>query len=262
MLTVTQYKLLKTMLNSYWASLNIAEVKAEYAMRGLLTRNKKLKKGGNSNWGLELLPANLSPMNLCAGAGQCRYSCLAFSGIGNLCKSKKIIGGEELSVGLKSKARRTYLLINDPEFFRAILKVEILRNYQVALLENKTFGLRLNVTSDVDWSDFMQDLPDICAYDYTKVWSRKSTKNCKLTFSVSELTSKKDILEKLKQGENVAVVFSGEKPKTYLGYPVIDGDENDDRYDDYHPAVIGLKMKVTVGGNDKASKFLKGMSKT
>ena len=47
----------------------------------------------------------------------------------------------------------------------------------------------------------------------------------------------------LELGGNVAVVFRGSLPKTYLGYKVIDGDENDLRFKDPKGVIVGLVEK-------------------
>ena len=71
----------------------------------------------------------------------------------------------------------------------------------------------------------------------------KMPKNYQLTFSRSE-ESKEDELEiVLASGGNVAVVFRGGLPKTYLGFPVVNGDYTDLRFLDPKGSVIGLTEK-------------------
>jgi hypothetical protein len=41
----------------------------------------------------------------------------------------------------------------------------------------------------------------------------------------------------------MAVVFKGKLPKTFLGRPVINGDENDLRFMDEKYVIVGLKAK-------------------
>ena len=71
----------------------------------------------------------------------------------------------------------------------------------------------------------------------------KMPENYHLTFSRSEETSDDRMLRILNKGGNVAVVFRGSLPKTYLGYPVIDGDKNDLRFKDPKGVVVGLVEK-------------------
>lgn len=254
-----QFNTIKLSVRAYMETLNLNECKDEIIKKGLLTTNTKLAKGEDKNilnYGLELLPSVLSPVNTCKGAGKCKYTCLAFSGVGNIFKSKKLLGGTGLSNSLMRKARLTFVLINDKEWFDIALKSEIQHKNILAELNNQKAYFRLNVTSDLDWFHISNELKEISFYDYTKVWSRKSTKNYRLTYSASELVDNFDIMERLSIGENVAMVFFGTKlPKTYFNFEVIDGDKNDNRFLDGKGKIVGLLIKTTVGGQDLDSNF-------
>ncbi len=65
--------------------------------------------------------------------------------------------------------------------------------------------------------------------------------NLHLTFSRSEI-NEADCLEVLAAGGNVAVVFA-DRPATWNGYPVIDGDQHDLRHLDPKGVVVGLSPK-------------------
>ena len=260
MFTAPQFNSLKKSIAAYWATLDIKDVRGEYAKKGLLTQNKKLEKGDNLNLGLELLPSVLAPnLNLCKGAGACKYSCLAFSGQGNVMQGPKLNEFGILPAPIKAKARRTFLFANDPMAFHMLLDLEIEKAVAVAKLEGVEARFRLNTTSDVDWTDVAKRHPDVNFYDYCKVFTRESLPNYHITYSFSEKVSLKKAIEKLSQGQNVAVVFdgSGSLPETWYGFPVINGDENDDRYNDPKGVVVGLKLKTTIGGGDKDSVFAK-----
>jgi hypothetical protein len=112
-------------------------------------------------------------------------------------------------------------------------------------------AIRLNGTSDLPWLGklFSTEFPEVQFYDYSKlpkVWQRVRP-NYHLTFSHSELNH--DECERaLGHGVNVAVVFDtarGEAlPETWMGRPVVDGDEHDLRFlDGYQSAIIGLRAK-------------------
>jgi hypothetical protein len=248
-MTPYEFNTIKQLIGAYWATLDIGLVKSEWAKKGLLTQNVKLSKGDLNNFGLELLPSVLAPkLNLCEGAGKCKYTCLAFSGVGNILKGRKVLAGE-LNTILKAKARKTFLFANDYSFFRAILMNEIKHKQMISEFDGKRASFRLNVTSDIDWSDIIDEMKSVQFYDYTKIWDRTSKPNYNLTFSVDERTTDKMITDKLHCGESVAIVFH-ELPLEYLGFPVIDGDENDNRYDDGNGKIIGLKYKTTIGGKD------------
>jgi hypothetical protein len=47
----------------------------------------------------------------------------------------------------------------------------------------------------------------------------------------------------LDKGGNVAVVFRGELPTSYLGFPVVNGDVNDLRFLDPKGVIVGLVEK-------------------
>jgi len=254
-----QFNGIKLMIRSYMESLSLEECKAEIIAKGLLTTNSKLKKGENLNYGLELLPSILAKgVNMCPNAGACKFTCLAFSGQGNVLKGRKMFAGEELSAPLKAKARRTFVYLNAKEWFDAFLLMEIRQKNEMALMLDANAYFRLNVTSDVEWAHLTILVPHIKFYDYTKVWNRYSTGNYHLTFSADEKTTDEMIEAKLSKGENVAVVFNSTTlPEKYLNFCVIDGDLNDDRTTDAKGIVVGLKLKVTVGGKDNSHGFAK-----
>jgi hypothetical protein len=87
--------------------------------------------------------------------------------------------------------------------------------------------------------------PDIIFYDYTKIKNRlnvKLPKNYHLTFSKSE-SNDNEIKELLTTAFNIAVVFNGKLPKTYLNRPVVDGDISDLRFLEPKGVVVGLSIK-------------------
>ncbi len=86
--------------------------------------------------------------------------------------------------------------------------------------------------------------PQVQFYDYTKVLGRKvgDIPNYHLTFSNAD-GNINDVLAAIQAGLNIAVVFKKELPKTYLGLPVINGDETDLRFLDPKGVIVGLKAK-------------------
>lgn len=250
-----QFRTTVELCKSYMSTLNLDEVKIELIQKGLLTQNKKLSKGDSLNYGLELLPSTLSGYNTCPNAGVCKLTCIAFTGQGNILHSKKLDNGE-LTPPLKMKARRTFILLNDREWFDAVLKDEIHSINAKAKHLGKVAHFRLNTTSDIDWVYLTDELSNVQFYDYTKVWSRVSTPNYRLTFSASEVTTDLMIMQKVRGGENVAVVFN-DVPESWNGFQVIDGDVNDDRYSDQSGVIVGLKLKTTIGGKTE-TKLVRG----
>ena len=127
-------------------------------------------------------------------------------------------------------------------------------------------GIRLNATSDipfervrvvvngVTFANVMQAFPNVEFYDYTKqtkralAWASNAMPvNYHLTFSKAE-NNDDAVAQVLNAGGNVAVVFD-KLPETYLGKPVINGDEHDFRPLDPKGVVVGLKAKGDAKGD-------------
>jgi hypothetical protein len=111
--------------------------------------------------------------------------------------------------------------------------------------------VRLNGTSDInfikirvgDYRNLFEMFPDVQFYDYTKLIVNSETipSNYHLTFSKSE-SNDRDVSAAIRNGLNVAVVFD-KLPKTYLGRPVVSGDESDIRINDPKNVIVGLLAK-------------------
>ena len=95
------------------------------------------------------------------------------------------------------------------------------------------------------FKNLMEAFPDVQFVDYTKNpnrFKKPLPSNYSLTFSRSE-TNEADCDALLSDGFNVAIVFSGSLPDTYLNRKVINGDEHDLRHLDPKGVVIGLTPK-------------------
>ena len=250
-----QYKALSKKAQEYFKSLDLETVRDEFTQGSLLNRNKKLEKGtGVPNFGLEMTPSMFAQkmFNMCGNEGQCLFTCLVFSGVSNMMKSKSM----ELSDTLKKRIRRTFLFLNDQVFFLAKLRTEI----QALSDSYKNVAVRLNVFSDVEWdSIFPTNWDNVTMYDYTKRVSQFDSPTKHFTYSASEKDTDKDLQQLLKKGYNVAMVFHTNKlPATWNGFQVIDGDDHDRRYEDPKGVVVGLKQKTTMGGKHK-TKFTRAV---
>ena len=245
-----QYRIIQKSVRKFYKGLDLDEVKAYLIKEGIFLKSSyKLDKGENINKGLALLPSSLSGKNLCGNDGKCKYHCLAFSGQNPRSTASSIdTGNYILSGSIRNLAKRTYLLLHDKEFFFELLNHDITRWQMQAKINKSKLGIRLNTYSDLDWQYYTDTRKDVMFYDYTKYWNRKSTENHKYTFSYSEKVSDLQLHEKIEQGENVAMVFRKDIPSDYQGIKVISGDNNDDRYDDVHGVIVGLKLKQSVKG--------------
>jgi hypothetical protein len=116
---------------------------------------------------------------------------------------------------------------------------------------NLTSDLMFEEVENADGQTLMQKFPDPQFYDYTKSFQRMAKfinrspefpSNYHLTFSRSEHNETLcDMV--LQMGGNVAVVFRDQLPKTWKGFEVVNGDENDLRFRDKQGVVVGLIEK-------------------
>lgn len=211
----------------------------------LSTNNAKTIKGekkGYRTYIMYLSPYknNSKGKNLCPNASKgCSEACLFFSGMGGM--FTKIQQG---------RINRTELFLSNRKAFMFKLYSELLEIS--GKKDNMIPVVRLNGTSDIPFENIQvfddktifELFPNIQFYDYTKNHKRfkkELPKNYHLTFSRDETNDK--VAEKLlKKGFNVAYVFN-KLPKTYKGFKVINGDENDLRFNDGKKVIIGLKYK-------------------
>ena len=158
-----------------------------------------------------------------------------------------------------ARINKTKLLFQDREAFMGQLYKEVYSAVKSANKAGMKPCFRLNLTSDIPWESksffyegksIFDHFPDCSFYDYTKGFTRmmsflhgKMPKNYFLTFSRSENTTYDRMVRILDRGGNVAVVFRGELPKSYLGFSVIDGDKNDLRFLDPRGVIVGLIEK-------------------
>lgn len=200
-------------------------------MELLTTRNHKIQKGrakGYIVYGMHLHPGDTCPH---ASRG-CLKACLNTAGRGTMAMAQR------------ARKRRTTLFWEHPEDFLSLLRGEI----RVAIRRGRNKGLepvfRLNLTSDIPWELFgiPQEFPEVQFYDYTKDDDRFPPDNYHLTLSRSEKEGSEETCKQwLDRGQNVAVVFD-QIPRTFWGYPVHSGENDDLRFLDPF-GVIGLKAK-------------------
>lgn len=206
------------------------------------TSNAKLAKGikkGFKTYGLSLAPYTLSGKNLCPHASEgCAIACLNTSGLGAMQSVQK------------ARIEKTKEFLNNREAFVSTLEKEIASKVKTSKKKMEKIAFRLNVLSDLPWYNIvdMEKHSDISFYDYTPNLKRmvqflngELPKNYHLTFSRKENNQAQCELV-LAMGGNVAVVFD-KLPQTYLGKPVIDGDETDLRFLDPKGVIVGLKAK-------------------
>jgi len=211
---------------------------------------KSEKKNRTLTYCIYFAPANKSGYNVCrASTPECRRGCLATSGrtLMDIRRGKNIIES--------ARIKKTRLFFEQQEFFMNWLVAEINGVKNKAKNKNMDLCIRLNGTSDIDWTkptlnckNIFEIFPDINFYDYTKDKNRFNAlpKNYHLTLSFTGRNwfQCKSILKK---GYNVAMVFNIPShkplPETFEGYTVIDGDITDLRIKDKKGVIVGLRWK-------------------
>lgn len=190
---------------------------------------------------LYLFPHKAFGFNICPNAekADCVESCLNTAGKG------------QMPMVQQSRLRKTWLFHNERDWFMERLFRDIEALERKAQREGFIPVVRLNGTSDLDWESIrhggfsaMEQFSRIQHYDYTKLPHIPKNSNYHLTFSYSAAAGyQRSVQKALRIGMNMAVVSRDLPPKTYMGRPVINGDENDLRFLDMPESIIWLKAK-------------------
>lgn len=185
----------------------------------------------------------LTPGIFCPGATKgCLAACLGHTS-----------GRMAFQTHTDARDRRAALLVENPQLFIKRLRAELTLLETDALQYDLAPAVRLNGTSDLRWErlypELFADFPQLQFFDYTKLQVRMShhlngrlPQNYHLTFS-ADGSNHHHSIELLERGATVAVVFWPELPKTWWGFPVIDGDLHDARFIDPKGVVVGLRAK-------------------
>jgi hypothetical protein len=199
---------------------------------------------------LYLMPAKQGGTQLCpmAAIAGCEKACLFTAGRG------------AMNSVMLSRLRKTLYFNQYRDLFMNQLHNELIRERAKAKRRGYKLIVRLNGTSDIRWeniavggyANIMQALPDITYYDYTKLANRRVPANYDLTFSYSGAPDYAPYVAKaVANGERIAVVFRNRaiveamlaNGETFLGLPVVDGDNTDIRHLDPKGAVVALYAK-------------------
>ena len=220
---------------------------------GIDTNAKTIKgeKYGIKTAILYLMPAMGSGVNLCANAviAGCVKPCLFTAGRG------------AMSNVMLSRLRKTLYFNQYRDLFMQQLHNELIRERAKAKRKGYKLIVRLNGTSDIRWeniavsgyANIMKAVPDIQYYDYTKLANRRNIPaNYDLTFSYSGVEAYQPFVAKaVANGERIAVVFRNRSiveamlanGETFLGLPVVDGDDSDIRHLDPKGVIVALYAK-------------------
>lgn len=227
-----------------WALANL-----DYLNSGnkLLGSSIKVEKGESEGYYTSILYLQphdkVSTVTICAGAKSagCAEPCLIGSGM---------LG---MTTGQNAATRRTILFILDTVRFHAMLDKECRALYKK---HGDKLAIRLNGTSDIDFTNFIASLPHIRFYDYTKVYSRllkNKLSNYDLTYSGSAYTSKaiQRTATAVTAGHRVAIAFNTGEKKGEFKIPagIANFDDTDLRFTDVY-TLGALKYK----GGSKAKR--------
>ena len=222
---------------------------------GLDTNAKTIKgeRYGIKTAILYLMPAMGSGVNLCpmAKLAKCDGPCLFTAGRG------------AMSNVMLSRLRKTLYFNQYRDQFMAQLSSEIATYQRKAKREGFKLVVRLNGTSDIRFENIALPLNgapnifelhgDVQFYDYTKIANRRNIPaNYDLTFSYSGVAEYAPYVDKaVANGERIAVVFRSRRivetmlanGETFLGLPIVDGDDSDIRHLDPRGAIVALYAK-------------------
>jgi hypothetical protein len=150
-----------------------------------------------------------------------------------------------------ARLKKSRYFIENRTAFLVQLDKEIRAGIKKATRLGMKLAIRLNVLSDLPWENLidMSAYPEVMFYDYTPNPKRmiaflqgEMPANYQLTFSRKE--SNQSIVELIaNMGGNIAAVFAGSLPKSYLGKPVVNGDDTDLRFLDPNGVIVGLVAK-------------------
>ena len=219
---------------------------------------------GYKLYSLFLAPALSSGYNTCPWSSkECVALCLNTSGRGAMA-----------SVQI-ARIKKTKFMVEHPESFMCNMLSEMLSAMRSAENKSNKLAIRLNGTSDIAWEysapfieyfcnggsnsgvSYLDNLPKFQLYDYTKSPARVLKKpnwyDMTLSFSGHNWSECKNILDSM--SGRVAMVFSDGIPDNYMGYRVVNGDNDDFRFMDDLGVIVGLNYKKTGNKNESMVKL-------
>ena len=197
---------------------------------------------------LYLAPYNLSGQNVCpmAEIAQCHKACLYSAGRGAFTSIQN------------ARIKKTQYYFDNRQDFMLNLVLDIKKGIKQANNNRLTLLIRLNGTSDIKWENVFFDydnkrvnifdlFPNIQFYDYTKIPNRNDLpKNYDLTFSYSGVIQYQPYVKKAIDNQmRIATVFRRVEdiPTSFLGLPVVGGDNSDIRHLDNQNTIVALYAK-------------------
>jgi len=225
----------------------LATLPQSLSLLGTSIKVEKGEKEGVLTSILYLSPATESGRTTCPWASQgCAAACL--------------VGSGQLSMQENARLWKTAIYFGARELFFSLLNHEIAALEKKAAKLGKKAAVRLDGTSDLGIAlRFAPQFPAVQFYDYTKSVKRalqtRTLPNYSATFSYSG-SNGREARKVLSRGGNVAVAFNalpaikGRReaealPESWRGFPILDGDLTDLRFDDKAGHVVGLRFKAS-----------------
>lgn len=226
-----------------WAIENIDYINSDNPLLGSSIKVEKGESEGYFTSILYMQPADkVATITLCSAAALfgCQDICLIGSGM---------LG---MTTGQSAATRRTIIFLLDSVRFYEMLRKEIQAKYRK---HGDKLAIRLNGTTDIDFTDFIASMPHIRFYDYCKVYARvikNKLANYDITFSGSAYSEKTLYMtaRAINAGHRVAIAFNTGETKGEFRMPtdIADFDTTDLRFTDMK-VLGGLKYK---GGSRKS----------
>jgi len=190
---------------------------------------------------LHLAPSDLSGYNVCPFANRTGENDPRKSNCSRVCLNEA--GRGKMKMVQKARIRKTKMRFEEKDKFYKLLHEDIKFLIRRGKRLNLPVEIRLNGTSDLDWSDVQRQYPDVTWYDYTKTPKLLKNEYAHMVYSRHEGEGSEVIaLNHVLNGGNSAVVFD-KVPETYKGVKVINGDTTDRRTTDQRGTYVGLRAK-------------------
>lgn len=220
-----------------WALENLDYINSSNPLLGSSIKMEKGESEGYYTAILYMQPANkVSTRTLCGASALfgCEKPCLISSGM---------LG---MTTGQSAATRRTIIFLLDSARFYEMLRKEIQSKYKK---HGDKLAIRLNGTTDIDFTAFIASMSHIRFYDYSKVYARvlkNKLTNYDITFSGSAYSEKTLYMtaRAINAGHRVAIAFNtGEKAGEFkMPTDLADFDTTDLRFTDAK-VLGGLKYK-------------------
>jgi len=168
-------------------------------------------------------------------------------------------GNGRFDVVKNARIRKTKMFFENKDLFMEQLVFDIFKGINQAKKEGFEPSFRLNAYSDIKWENvsftingkyydnIMSAFPDVAFYDYTKIANRDNLpSNYDLTFSYSGVLQYQKYVNIARANNmRIAVVFRSVSiiPNTFMGLPVIGGDNSDIRHVEPKNTIVALYAK-------------------